>query len=76
VSDGKGRHKSQLAAKQRVQQLRVHELRGELVTWTVPVTVLASYEIRVSIRAEQHSSEKSCRVAGERILRDWKTGNE
>jgi hypothetical protein len=30
VSDGKGRHKSQLAAKQRVQQLRVHELRGQL----------------------------------------------
>jgi hypothetical protein len=32
VSNGKGRHKSQLAAKQRVQQLRVHELQGQLVT--------------------------------------------
>jgi hypothetical protein len=32
VSDGKGHLKSQLAAKQRVQQLRVHELRGQWVT--------------------------------------------
>jgi hypothetical protein len=57
VSDGKGRHKSQLAAKQRVQQLWVQQLQ-------------------VSIRAEQQSSEKSCKVAGERILRYWKRGNE
>jgi hypothetical protein len=76
MSNGKGRHKSQLAAKQRVQQLRVHELRGQLVTWTAPVTVLASYELRVRIRAEQQSSERSWRVAGERILRYWKRGNE
>jgi hypothetical protein len=34
------------------------------------------FQLRVIIRAEQRSSEKSCRVAGERILRYWKTGNQ
>jgi hypothetical protein len=37
---------------------------------------VSQLQLRVSVRAEQQSSEKSCRVAGERILRYWKTGNE
>jgi hypothetical protein len=40
VSNGKGRHKSQLAAKQRVQQLRVHELREQ-------------FQLRVSVKTRQ-----------------------
>jgi hypothetical protein len=57
VNNGKGRHKTELAAKQRVQQLQVHELRGQ-------------FQLRVSIRAEQQSSEKSCRRTDPAVLED------
>jgi hypothetical protein len=55
--------------------------------WSVPVMTslgvffgarafMGQLQLRVSIRAEQQSSEKSCRVAGEQILRYWKTRNK
>jgi hypothetical protein len=59
VSDGKGRHKSQLAAKQRVQQLRVQQLRGELVT--------SEYSGRAAVFREEL---QSCRRTDPAILEE------
>jgi hypothetical protein len=52
TSDGKGCHKSWLAAKQ-----RVHQRRGQ-------------FQLRVSIRAKQQSSEQSCRRTDPAILEE------
>jgi hypothetical protein len=40
-----------------------------LFTGYIAGQLRGQFELRWSIRAEQQSSEKSCRVAGERILR-------
>jgi hypothetical protein len=55
VSNGKGRHKSQLEAKQRV----------ELVTWTVPVT--SEYSGRAAVFREEL---QNCRRTDTAILED------
>jgi hypothetical protein len=59
VRNGKGRHKNQLAAKQRVQQLRVHELRGQLVT--------SEYSGRAAVFREEL---QSCRRTDPAIFED------